>query len=51
MENNNNNDDENEEINVDIEDLLDAKNKIAGNLTNNVIREFYMNKNNPDSYL
>ena len=35
---------------VDIEDLLDAKNKVPGNLTMNVIKEFYQNKNNPDSY-
>ena len=35
---------------VDIDDLMDAKNKVAGNLTMNVIKEFYQNKNNPDSY-
>jgi hypothetical protein len=36
---------------VDMEDLIDAKNKVVGNLTLNVIQEFYQTKNNPDNYI
>ena len=36
---------------VDMDDLIDAKNKVAGNLTLNVIQEFYQTKNNPDNYI